>query len=91
MEITFKTENLTAADIFALTKGDDVKIQPLSPERAEKVKEFIYNTHYCTNYDQKIIDIVKEEAAPFFNNQKSAEDVANIIQSRVSIYVQENQ
>jgi len=76
---------------YSYAKGDDVKIQPLSPERAEKVKEFIYNTHYCTNYDQKIIDIVKEEAAPFFNNQKSAEDVANIIQSRVSIYVHENQ
>ena len=37
-----------------------------------------------------VTDIINEEAAAFFENQKSAEDVARVIQSRVQIYVHEN-
>ncbi|MBR4581125.1 MAG: extracellular solute-binding protein [Lachnospiraceae bacterium] len=76
---------------YSYAKEDDVKVDPLTAERAEVVKQFVYSTKYFASYDQKIIDIIKEEAAPFFNGQKSAEDVAKIIQSRVSIYVMENQ
>ena len=76
---------------YSYAKGEDIEVQPLSADHAQKVKKFISSSTYFTNYDQKIIDIIKEEAAPFFNNQKSAEDVAKIIQSRVSIYVRENQ
>ena len=44
MEITFKTENLTAADIFALTKGDDVKkMRDAEGETLELAKYVIYN------------------------------------------------
>ena len=76
---------------FSYLKDNDVPIQPLSAESAEKVKNFIKNTTNFTNYDKKVIEIVKEEAAPFFDNQKSAADTAKIIQSRVTIYVRENQ
>lgn len=37
-----------------------------------------------------LLKIVKEEAAAYFNGQKSVEDVAIIIQSRMSIYISEN-
>ncbi len=36
------------------------------------------------------LKIVNEEAAAYFNGQKSVEDVTKIIQSRMSIYVSEN-
>ncbi len=39
---------------------------------------------------QDIINIVTEEAGAYFTGQKSAEEVAKIIQSRVEIYVSEN-
>lgn len=40
-------------------------------------------------YDQQIMVIVEEEAEAFFDNKKSAEEVAEIIQSRAEIYVNE--
>ncbi|MDE6673460.1 MAG: hypothetical protein K2K19_01415, partial [Acetatifactor sp.] len=38
-----------------------------------------------------IIDIVREEAQPFFDGDKDARTVAGIIQSRVQLYLDENQ
>ena len=49
----------------------------------------IYNNKR-SYYNQDIINIVNEEAALFFDGQKSARDVAAIIQSRVQLYVDEN-
>ena len=39
---------------------------------------------------EEIYSIISEEAAPYFAGQKSAEEVAKIIQSRIQIYVSEN-
>ena len=41
--------------------------------------------------EAKILNLINEEAAAYFAGQKSVDDVTNIIQSRVSIYVKENQ
>lgn len=43
------------------------------------------------NYNgSEILTIILEEAEPFFQGQKSVDDVAGIIQSRLQIYVSEN-
>ena len=39
--------------------------------------------------DQIVYDIIQEEAQAYFSGQKSALDTATIIQSRVTIYVNE--
>ena len=36
-----------------------------------------------------ITNIINEEAAAYFSGQKSAEDVAKIIQSRMQVYLSE--
>lgn len=41
-------------------------------------------------WNEDILVIITEEAAPFFAGQKSAGEVADIIQSRVQMYVNEN-
>ena len=43
-----------------------------------------------TSSDDEITNIITEEAEAFFKGQKSAADVANVIQSRVQVYVNEN-
>ena len=46
----------------------------------------------CTkviNNDDSIYNIVSEQAQAYFSGQKSARDVANLIQSKVTIYVNE--
>ena len=50
----------------------------------------IYSLNKRSYYNQNIINIVNEEAASYFEGQKSAKEVAQIIQSRVQIYVDEN-
>ena len=45
---------------------------------------------YGTTADQMIKSIIDEETAPFFAGEKSAEEVARIIQSRVKLYLEEN-
>ena len=40
-------------------------------------------------FDEKIMEIMSEEIEPFFKGQKSAEDVASVLQSRVKLYLQE--
>ena len=43
-----------------------------------------------TSSNDEITNIITEEAEAFFKGQKSAADVANVIQSRVQVYVNEN-
>lgn len=44
----------------------------------------------AASQDSEIMTIISEEAEGFFKGQKSAEEVAAIIQSRARIYVSEN-
>jgi len=67
------------AEIYAATK-----------EQVDAVKELIEITDGVVSNNQEISNIISEEAAAFFEGQKSAKDVAGIVQSRVKIYVNEN-
>ena len=40
--------------------------------------------------DDNIINIISEEAAAYFDGQKTVEQVTEVIQSRISLYVMEN-
>lgn len=43
------------------------------------------------SYDKNIFTIVREEAGAFFSGDKSIEDVTKLIQSRVTLYINESQ
>lgn len=70
--------------------GIEIPIDPISREEAEKLKTELYSFTQTYDYDENLLNIIKEEAAPFFEGQKSVNEVADIIQNRVQIYVQEN-
>ena len=42
-----------------------------------------------TSVDSKITEIINEESSAFFAGQKSAEETADIIQSRIKVYINE--
>lgn len=71
--------------------NQEIIINPLTAERAEEIKEYVLSVDEIYYYDSSIIDIIIEEASPFFAGQKTAEQAADIIQSRIQIYVNENQ
>ena len=61
----------------------------LSHEQADKITELINTTTKTADYNSSIYDIVNEQAAAYFSGQKSAEDVAKLVQSKANIYVNE--
>lgn len=70
--------------------GVDVKLDPMTQAEVDEFKEFLLSLTTVGSYDNSLINIINEETAPFFAGQKSAEEVAKIIQSRVQIYINEN-
>ncbi|MBQ3665058.1 MAG: extracellular solute-binding protein [Lachnospiraceae bacterium] len=60
-------------------------------EDINQMKEMINKADTLMNYsDSDIFSMIEEESESFFKGEKTAKEVADIIQSRVSIYVKEN-
>ncbi len=71
------------------TPNGRVDIYELSQEEADDYMKLISETKTCYDDHSAIVRIIWEEAQPFFAGQKSAEDVAKLIQSKANIYVNE--
>lgn len=71
---------------------DDVEITigPLTEEDAQAVRDMVYNATTEAAYDQQLMNIITEEAEYYFNGEKSAQEIAGIIQSRAQLYIDEN-
>lgn len=70
----------------------DVEIAIPVPSDAdiEEIKDIINSADTITSLDEEIYNIIQEETKSFYSGQKSAKEVADVIQSRVSIFVKEN-
>ncbi|MCI8402225.1 MAG: extracellular solute-binding protein [Lachnospiraceae bacterium] len=62
----------------------------ISDEEIQKVMDIVTTVSEVGIYDSSLMNIVTEEAAAYFSGQKSAREVADIIQSRAGIYLSEN-
>lgn len=70
--------------------NEEIALPPLTQEQVDQLTEFIMSVDRPYYYSADILNIVNEEMDAFYTGQKSAQDVANIIQSRAQIYVDEN-
>lgn len=70
--------------------GEEVTLDPMTQEQVDRIKTFIESVNRQSYDDSSVMDIINEEAAPFYEGQKSAADVAQIIQSRIEIYINES-
>jgi len=67
-----------------------VEIKPATQEQVDEVKDLIANTTAVDGaVSNDIMNIINEEAAAYFSGQKTAEQVAETIQSRVWVYLSE--
>jgi len=62
----------------------------VTEEEIAVMRELIEAAQPASIGNDEIIKIINEEAAGYYQGQKSAEEVAGIIQSRVKLYVDEN-
>ena len=89
---TYEDENgnLVEYDEIYNINGVDIVIEPMTQEEVEEVLGFIQSVDQLYTNNQALIDIISEEAAPYFAGQKNVKEVVDIIQNRVQIYVSEN-
>lgn len=76
-------------DYFSIN-GEEIVIEPLSQAQYDEMVNFIQSVTKRSYYNEELQKIVTEGVEPFFAGQKSAADVAKIIQSRAQVYVNEN-
>ena len=67
-----------------------IYIPPMTDEDVKNIQNLIDSADTLANADEEVFSLITEEAEAFFKGQKSAKEVAEVIQSRVSIYVKEN-
>ena len=70
--------------------GVEITMEPLTKEDCDRVIGYLKGANRTSFYNGEILKIMEEETAAYFNGQKSAKEVADIIQSRVQIYVNES-
>ncbi|GIO34416.1 MULTISPECIES: ABC transporter substrate-binding protein [Paenibacillus] len=70
-------------------KLPDGKKAKISDDAFTQFKQFVHSAYRYVNVDGRVVPIIGEESATFFNGQKSAEEVAKLIQNRVTTYLNE--
>lgn len=71
--------------------GDEsFAFEPLTDAEAQWLYDYICSVTKPDYYDDNLQTIINEEAAAFFEGQKTAAEVADIIQSRAQVYINES-
>ena len=67
----------------------EVEIKALTQAQADKIMELVNTTTKAANYDDELMTMIVNESEAFFAGQKSAEDVGRLLQSKMTIYINE--
>ena len=70
--------------------GESITIPQMTQEQVDKVVNYILSLKKCGFDNTNVTNIINEEMGGFFSGQKTAQEVAAVIQSRVQVYVDEN-
>ena len=88
------TTPLPNSGMFTSSWGYDDIVVELQQDRnihfVDALMDLIHRADGIRVFDEQINTIIQEETESFFAGQKSARDVAEIIQNRVQVYVNEN-
>lgn len=74
---------------YWIDDGTTVEVYALTQEQVDKVMTLINATERLYSYDETIYNVISDECGAFFAGQKSAEETAKLVQSRLNIYVNE--
>ena len=69
---------------------EEIVLPPLTEEQLNQAVSFVESIGRTTYQNSEVLQIINEEVPAFFEGQKSAKDVAGIIQNRVQLYLDEN-
>lgn len=66
-----------------------VEIYAMTQEQADKVLALIESCQRVTSADEELMQMIIEDVQPFFAGQKTAQEVARLLQSKMNIYINE--
>ena len=69
--------------------GETVQIMAMTQEDYDQFMELLQSTTKLADYDEAIMNIVMDEAQAFLDGNRSADDVAKAVQSKVKLHVNE--
>ncbi len=81
--------NVQLEDNTYWINGMEIKSTAMSEEDVNFMKDYLKSITKINKYDENINNIIKEESDLYFSGSKSADETASVIQSRVSIYLNE--
>lgn len=92
--VAFAATTETAASTVVIggsgvNEDGSISIYAMTQEQADQFLDLINATTAVYGYDESILNIISDEAAAYFAGEKSLDDTANMIQSRVNLYVAE--
>ena len=92
--VAFGTTTETAASTVVIggtgvNEDGSISIYAMTQEQVDQILDVINTTTAVYGYDESILNIISDEAAAYFAGEKSLDDTANMIQSRVNLYVAE--
>ena len=68
---------------------EEIPIYAYTAEQVAVIEQVIEATDRIPDVNKALVDIVREQAQAFFAGQRSAEEVAKLVQSKANIYVNE--
>ena len=74
-----------------MSYGDEpmIELYAVTQEQYDAVMALIDSTTSFVDYDQNVLNIISDEAAGYLAGSKTLEETTRLIQSRVSLYIQE--
>ncbi len=88
--IDYETGEKVEYDETIYINGEEIKLSPMSQEQLDEAVNMICSVEKATYNNQELMNIINEEMGGFYAGQKTAQEVAGIIQSRVQLFVDEN-
>ncbi len=79
-----------ARGVLRFEGEDPVNIYEITTEDADTLKSIIRKIEHNATVDYNLYNILLEEVDYLFNDDRNEDDVANIIQNRASVYINEN-
>ncbi len=73
----------------ALLAGPEIYAYEFTEEQLHEVEAFMENASTVSGCPLEIRDIIREEVQAYFNGDKSMEEVSEVIQNRVQLYLNE--
>lgn len=74
---------------MSMGDGLTVDFYAITQEEADQIIGLVNSVDRTMVYDQSLLNIITEETAYYFSGEKTVDQVADIIQSRMTIYINE--